>query len=288
MGTFIGHALPGAFFIIVSIWWIIQFVYTKIVLDNGRQRPRSRLMYCLHRVPIEGSLIVFGGVVGFIGEMMYPAPKWTLIDSEGHWKHQVEWQHVTMYTYFALYGGIMVMGRSCVPSVAGKYEKAFGALAFAVEGFLFHFHTHGRSDLDVQLHTMLVVAIFICFLSTSAEVWRPKDTLVELIRILFTLVQGTWFWHVGIVLYIPPGGEPWDPEDHLNVMFTTVMFTWHILVDMLVLFFFYGITKLALKMCGFSSVRYSQMSNGPEEHEVKLLGNNTEAGNHLLGGSESD
>ena len=287
MGTFIGHALPGAFLIVLSIWWIIQYAYTRIALDNGRLRPRSRCLYALHRLPVEGALIVFLAVVGFIAEMMYPAPKWTMIDSEGKWKHQVEWQHVTMYTYFGIYGAVCVMARTCIPS-ASKFEKPFGALAFFIEGFLFYFHTHGRNDLDIHIHLMLVVAIFICFLATLGEVWYKDDQLFYLIRVVFTLLQGTWFWHVGIVLYWPPGGETWDPEDHLNVMFTTVFFTWHLAIDMLILLFVYGITALILKACGFSSVRYSQMNNGQEEIEVKLLSNNKEAGNHLLAGSDSE
>lgn len=287
MGTFLGHAAPGFFFILISIWWMMQFAYTKLALDNGRQRPRSRLMYLMHRLPLEGSVIVLGGIGGFIGEMMYPAPKWTLIDSEGHWKNQVEWQHVTMYTYFGLYGAVMILARTCLPAAA-KFEKPFGALAFAIEGFLFFFHTHGRDDLDVSLHLMLVVAIFVCFLSAAGEVWKPEEPLLPLIRMVFTLLQGTWFFHIGIVLFRPPSGEPWDPEDHLNVMFTTVMFTWHLLFDMLILLFVYGLTALVLRICGHTSVRYSQMSNGPEEMEVKLLRNNTESANHLLGGSDSE
>ncbi|XP_072177624.1 transmembrane protein 45B-like [Diadema setosum] len=286
MGTFIGHAAPGAFFIVFSIWWMIQYAYTRVALDNGRQRPRSRILFILHRLPVEGTFIVLCAIGGFIGEMMYPAPKWTLIGSDGNWKHPNEWQHCTMYTYFGIYGAVNIMARTCLPAAA-PFEKVFGALAFAIEGMLFFFHTHGREELDVQLHFLLVIAIFACFLTTAAEVWRKEDRLLPLFRFVFTMLQGTWFWHVGIVLYWPPSGEQWDQDSHLNLMFTTVMFTWHLLIDMLVLLFVYGCTSLILRVCGLSSVRYSQMNNGPEEMEVKLLGNK-DAGNHLLAGSDSE
>ncbi|XP_001187085.3 transmembrane protein 45B-like [Strongylocentrotus purpuratus] len=264
MGSFGGHAVPGGFFIIVAIWWIIQYAYSIVVLDNCRQRPRSRVMYCLHRAPLEAGLIVFAGIAGIGVEMAYSEPVLVLVDKDGLWQNDVEWGHCSMYLYFGLYGFVKILGSTCVPSAA-KFEHALGALAYAVEGFLFYYHTHGRSPLEIHLHSMLVFAIFVCFLAAAAEVWSREDILIRLIRILFTLVQGTWFFHLGIVLYKPPSGEPWDGEDHLNVMFTTVMFTWHILIGMLVLFLVYGITKLTLKACGFSSVKYSQMSNGRYE-----------------------
>lgn len=34
------------------------------------------------------------------------------------------------------------------------------ALALATEGYLFFFHTHGRQELDVRLHLLLVIAIW--------------------------------------------------------------------------------------------------------------------------------
>ncbi|XP_063965642.1 transmembrane protein 45B-like [Lytechinus pictus] len=275
MGSFGGHAVPGGFFIIVAIWWIIQLAYTTAVLDNGRKRPRSRLMQCLHRAPIEAGLIIFGAVAGIVVEMAYSEPILVLIDKNGEWQNDVEWGHCSMYLYFGLYGFVKTIGATCVPSVA-RYEQAFGALAYSVEGFLFYYHTHGRSPLDIHLHSMLVFAIFVCFLSAAGEIWNPDDILIRLIRILFTLVQGTWFWHLGIVLYRPPSGEVWDGEDHLNIMFTTAFFTWHILIGMLVLFVIYCSTKLVLKSCGISTVQYSETCNGREELEIKLLGNTSD------------
>jgi hypothetical protein len=48
-------------------------------------------------------------------------------------------------------------------------------------------------------------------------------------RVLCTLLQGTWFWQIGFVLY-PPTDSPaykWDPNDHSAMMLITASFVWH-------------------------------------------------------------
>lgn len=92
-------------------------------------------------------------------------------------------------------------------------------------------------------------------------------------RVLSTLWQGTWFWQVGFVLYLPPGGEEWDQDSMGNAMLTTASFTWHLLADMFVLLVVYASTSIVLKVTGKAAVKYSLMEGDEEEIEVKLLRN---------------
>ncbi|XP_033633399.1 transmembrane protein 45B-like [Asterias rubens] len=266
MGTWPGHALPGGFFIVFAIWWMIQFTYEKVALDNGRLKPGTRILRVLHRLPIEGITIMCAGIIGFIAEMMYPIPKWTLIGSDGQFKHPAEWQHCTMYTFFSMYGLVTILSKTCMPH-AEKYTKVFGALAFFIEGMLFHFHTHGRPGLDVHLHNLLVIAIGFCVLLSVCEIWHPKDERIRIMRYTSTLLQGTWFFQVGTILYWPPSGEPWDEEDHINMMFITVAFAWHLLFDIIIMVIVYGVVGMILRMTGTMGVRYRPMKNGLEEIE---------------------
>ncbi|XP_071948486.1 transmembrane protein 45B-like [Antedon mediterranea] len=257
MGTFLGHAAPGSFFFCFSVFWIIQLSYH----DNGpSQHNKSALMRRIGRLPIEGIVIVIFGIVGVIGEMSYPSNKLVLIGSDGEFHSSVEWQHSTMYTYFALYGLIMALGRSFLPSLK-NYEKIFGALAFFIEGLLFYYHVHHREELDVHIHILLVLSIFGCFASVLGEVFSNENRTFVLMRILFTMLQGTWFWMVGIVLYNPPSGEPWDQDDHKNVMFVTVAFTWHLLIDMFLLLVIYGIFALVFRSFSSNKTKYASMRN---------------------------
>jgi hypothetical protein len=61
-----------------------------------------------------------------------------------------------------------------------------------VEGFLFHFHLHGRDDIDIHVHTLLVYAIIFCVLAGVWEFNRPNQILATYARIASTLLQGAW------------------------------------------------------------------------------------------------
>ena len=51
---------------------------------------------------------------------------------------------------------------------------------------------------------------------------------VALARAYSVLLQGTWFWQAGFVLYSPlPGAVPWRQDDHEQMMVVTMMFAWH-------------------------------------------------------------
>ncbi|XP_038065369.1 transmembrane protein 45B-like [Patiria miniata] len=269
MGTFAGHALPGSFFILFSIWWMIQYAYEQIALDNGRQQPRGRIMRTLHRLPIEGITVVLAGFIGFIAENMYPSPKWGIFDKDGNFAYTHVWQHCEMYTFFALYGLADILSKTCMPK-AEKYTKILGSLAFFVEGLLFHFHTVGRTTIDTHLHNLLVYAIAACVVLTLAEAFYPKEGRFRALRCVAVLLQGTWFFQVGTVLYWPPSGKPWDDEDMANLMFLTEAFAWHLLVDILLMLMVYGISCLVLKKTGLTAVHYRKMNGIADGEDIEF------------------
>ena len=62
----------------------------------------------------------------------------------------------------------------------------------------------------------LFYTITACILSTILEMRYPKQVLAALGRVGFTMLQGSWFYQVGFILY-PPWGPKWDQEDHSQV-----------------------------------------------------------------------
>lgn len=292
MGTFIGHAVPGAFFIVFAIWWMVQHAYKQIALDNGRLRPRNRLLRILSRYPCEGIVITFFAVCGVFGEQMYPVPKWSIIDGNGQFQHPNEWQHCTMYTYFGLYGFNSILSQTCLPS-SKAYQHLIGALAFFIEGLLFYFHTHGREPLDVHIHELLVIAVWLCAFTTLAESFKPDDVRLSVMRMTFTLFQGTWFWQVAIILYNPMSGEPWEQDNHKNMMFITVSFAWHLIIDMAIMFGVYGIVNMIVRATGNAATKYSSMHDDRRHSledgmEVKMGLLSKETGNHIDADDDDD
>lgn len=83
------------------------------------------------------------------------------------------------------------------------------------------------------MHVLLTYAIFGCMISGCLEFYNPRQILFTYGRILFTALQGTWFYHIGFVLY-PPGGKHlflnWDRCNHDHVSLTTMIFCWHVMI----------------------------------------------------------
>jgi len=74
----------------------------------------------------------------------------------------------------------------------------------------------------------LFYLIVACVVSTLAEMFQNKTVMPALCRVFFTLLQGTWFIQVGLILYPLPGMEKWDQDDHMQMMKVTMIFTWHV------------------------------------------------------------
>ncbi|XP_070541293.1 transmembrane protein 45B-like [Ptychodera flava] len=285
MGTFEGHALPGSFFLVFSIWWTIKYSYRFIQKSsnpasrrrktenssNGKWTRRIGRVRGLPAEFYEGLIIAGMCLVGFICEQSWPYKKWEMFshtDPNHRFVNGAEWQHCTMYVFFGIYGSVLVMARTCVPGLQA-YEMLFLALSYFVEGLFFYFHVHGRTPLDISVHYMLVIGVAVSTLCAVVEIWKKDDVLLPFVRVGFTMVQGTWFWQVGFMLY-PLNGGHWDEDNHANVMFATMAFCWHIAAAIFVMAGIYGIVSLCLRTRGVYSVPYANVN---EEVEVGLMNN---------------
>lgn len=150
-------------------------------------------------------------------------------------------QHSTMYTAFIIGSivEIMLYHRFDLPA---RIEYILGAVGFMVEGFLFANHLHGKDALDIQVHSFLLHAIYGCVIFSLLETWKPNEVILTYGRITCTILQGTWFFQAGFVLY-PPSKDPswqWDKNDHSQMMIITASFIWHL---------FFIIIGLIIEIC---------------------------------------
>ncbi len=228
MGSFGGHALPGSFFIVFAVWWTVKIFcrYYKSLTVGGLPFKSSMTFKCsclcgrLKHWEVEGALKVFFTVVGGTIELITAY-------KDGKFTHIGNGQHATMFFFFMMSGVIDLLVHHKVPLPKG-IEYVIVTLALVVEGFLFMFHLHGRTSLDVMIHTFLLYAIYGNILGFLVEMYFRHNVLAALVRAFFTFLQGTWFWQVGFILYNPSTtAVPWDKEDHEQMMVATMMFTWH-------------------------------------------------------------
>ncbi|XP_056271350.1 transmembrane protein 45A [Pseudoliparis swirei] len=247
MGSFQGHVLPGSFFLLAAVWWAGKCSLWRASRRSkslGSTRLASRTSQRRLEVA-EGAVVLFFSFVGMLAEQFAAGgPRLRLYDSS-HWEQLMNWQHATMYLFFGLAGAVALVVHT-TEATPLALDRLMLAVAFFNEGFLFFFHLHGRSPLDVHVHHLLLFAIFGAALVAFLEVFHRGNAALELLRCSLTLLQGSWFWQIGFVLY-PPSGPAWDLEDHDNVMFVTMCFSWHLAVALLLVSAVYWTVSCAVR-----------------------------------------
>lgn len=201
MGTLLGHVVPGTFFIIFPIWWGFSLPIKYYQIYHSRQVLiyRSTTTFpCIcglttGRISMESSLKFFCAIIGILGEFLtgftysynetFQRSTWTFSENNS--------QHITMFFAFALASFIEILVHRKYLLLDGV-EFLANIIAFGIEGFLFHFHLHGRDPIDIHVHTLLVYAIIICLLTAIWEYNRPHQIMATYARTAATLLQGVW------------------------------------------------------------------------------------------------
>ncbi|KAM4544586.1 transmembrane protein 45B [Odontesthes bonariensis] len=263
MANFGGHAIPGTFFLLYGFWLTVKHTlqhYWRTRQPKGRQLMPpffKRMDY------LEGGLKIFAAFVGIMVEQfVVDGPHARLYDRENDsWVKLMNWQHSTMYLFFGISGIALVTSTSCrlVPVGVDRLALSF---ALFVEGFLFYFHVHARPPLDAHIHSLLLVAVFGGSASTMLEVFKRDNLVLELLRACLFILQGSWFYQIGFVLY-PLRGPEWDLNLHANIMFITMCFCWHLAVALL------------LVACASSAVWYTVTRFSEKGHDVEIGMRNT-------------
>lgn len=241
MGGLRGHVFPGTMFVSFSIWWLIGEVLQKGRKggnpSSSRRKTRSvafqPMWYlcpgpAISKIPVEPMTKVILSVIGVLVELPFTNSA-TLYDVHGEFmaKNLPNYGHATMYCFFGLSGVVdLVMWYKVLP-LPPRFDYLVLSLAFWMEGLLFFFHLHRRSELNARLHTILYITAF-----TTAAVFVLAVISDEILLYMGFLkpyllsLQGNWFFQITFVLF---GQNPWK-SNHSNVEFATILFSFHILV----------------------------------------------------------
>lgn len=232
MANFKGHALPGSFFLLFGLWWSVKYPLRQC-WRRGKPQGQSRLPLFFNRLDlVEGALKIFFAFVGIMAEQFVPDGPHAHLYTADSWVKLMNWQHSTMYLFYGISGIADVLSTSSLPVPQGL-DRLGLSLALFVEGFLFYFHLHGREPLDVHVHSLLLVAVFGGAASTLLEVFMRDQLVLELVRSSLAILQGSWFYQIGFILY-PLSGPEWDQTLHDNQMFVTMCYCWHYAMALLI------------------------------------------------------
>ncbi|KAL4677195.1 hypothetical protein H8957_008260 [Semnopithecus entellus] len=275
MGNFRGHALPGTFFFIMGLWWCTMSTLKYIFKKQKRTcYLGSKTLFCRLEI-LEGIIIVGMALTGMAGEQFVPGgPYLMLYDyKQGHWNQLLGWHHFTMYFFFGLFGVANILCFT-ISSLPVSLTKLILSNALFVEAFIFYNHTHGREILDIFVHQLLVLVIFLTGLVAFLEFLVRNNVLLELLRSSLILLQGSWFFQIGFVLYPPSGGPAWDLVDHENILFLTICFCWHYAVTILIVGMNYAfitwLVKSRLKRLCSSEVGLLKNAEREQESEEEM------------------
>ncbi|KAH8030948.1 hypothetical protein HPB51_012416 [Rhipicephalus microplus] len=195
------------------------------------------------RICFEGIAKIVTCSIGVMGEVAKAF-------EHGHFTEMGNAQHVSMYLFYLLSGLVDVM-TNCGFPFPPHTDYVTLLLAVTVEGLLFYFHLHGRPHLDVLVHTLLVYTVAAEAACIIAEMCRPRSVFASLGRAYFCLLQATWFWQVGFILYSPlPAHPAWDVHSHMDMMLAASVFTWHMMALLLYIGALGFVACAAYRMCG--------------------------------------
>lgn len=274
MANFKGHALPGSFFLVFGLWWSVKY---PLRYFNNRIKGKCRNNKCYQRLElIEGIMKAVFALIGMLAEQFVPdGPHMHLVSGEEHsWVKLMNWQHTTMYLFYGL-SGIVDILTYCPLNVPLGLDRLSLALAVFIEGLLFYFHVQNRPPLDQHIHSLLLIAVFGGSISIMIEVFLRDNIVLEMFRSSLSILQGSWFWQIGFVLY-PLGGAPeWDQKDHGNIMFITMCFCWHYAVSLLIISANYTMVYWCLRrnkgLAGNMTIGIKKLNPNKQELQAALL-----------------
>ncbi|KAF3834627.1 hypothetical protein F7725_027185 [Dissostichus mawsoni] len=176
---------------LAGVWWTVKHSLCFSSRRNKSLRTSSRVAQRRLEV-IEGGAVLLCSVVGMLLEQFAAqGPALQLFDSSQH-----HWMFLMNWQHSTMY----------------LFFSLWAAVSLIVQ-------SSEAAPLALD-RLMLAVAFF-----------NEGNLVLELLRCTLTLLQGSWFWQIGFVLY-SPHGQVWDQSDHNNVMFVTMCFSWHLAVAM--------------------------------------------------------
>nr|CDS29925.1 Transmembrane protein 45B [Hymenolepis microstoma] len=244
MGTFAGHALPGSFFLIFGIWGIffqLKKYYRRKKYELGFSNRRDPVyknqmttpiqccqVGCCGRkeFPLDSYLKAVFCAIGITGEIYTGF-------NNGVFKYTGNLQHSTMFAMFMLSGIFEVLNFYQIFRLPNCTNYFLSFLAITAELILFAFHLHGRTPTDIYVHTILIYALIILLAVGLCEATFSHSILAGLVRNLLIIVQGSWFWQVGAILYPPLTALPrFDELAIESIPRVTNIFIWHIIITL--------------------------------------------------------
>ncbi|XP_075397549.1 transmembrane epididymal protein 1-like [Tenrec ecaudatus] len=255
MGKFNGHFCPGLYLFCYGLYQTI--VVSKAVIFNDsllcpRHPPGNKERWAmLWKISYGGLLKVVTGSILTAYVVLCLDDGMVLMNKQvpPRFMYPKEWQHLTMFILLALNGCVDILSKNLLPQRSVALELGVRILAFHVLLLLLVSHTQGTAGVELQVHSLLVLVVFLLLLVLTAELWAPDTGRLWLMEAFLFLTMGSWLMQAGFILFKPVSGYPWQDDDMSDIMFVTTFFCWHVMVNASCLLGIYGFSSLWYGHC---------------------------------------
>ncbi|XP_070252680.1 transmembrane epididymal protein 1-like [Myotis yumanensis] len=279
MGTFIGHVYPGLFLFSYGLYQAI--VVSKAVIFNDSRPnpscpPRNKGRWAkLWEISYRGLLKIVTGSILIAYENSCIKGGLVLMNREMPPRFMLpkQWQHLTMFILLTLNGCVDVTSKNLLPQRCVLLEKGALVLIFYVLLMLLVSHVQDSTGVELQVHSLLILVVFLLMLMFTVELWTPNAFHLSMIETFLFLMMGSWLMQAGFILYRPVTGYPWQDDDISDIMFVTTFFCWHVMINALCLLGIYGVFSFwhhcyspRLKLTGSKKAPHYANTEGPAYH----------------------
>ncbi|XP_028631618.1 transmembrane epididymal protein 1A [Grammomys surdaster] len=275
MGDFIGHISPGLFLVFYGLYQAI-IVSRAVILNDSLLYPSylsknkgkwARLWQIVHagwlKIVIGSLLIVYE--INCVEEGLTFMTK----GMPPRFMYPKEWQHLTMFILLTLDGCIEVVSKTVLRQRSVVLERGATVLGVYVLLLLLVSHVKDSSGVELQVHSLLILVVFLLMLVLTAQLWSPEMLHLWMIETFLFLIMGSWLIQAAFILFRPVSGFPWDDDDISDIMFVTTFFCWHVMINALCLLGIYGISSFwhrcyspSLKLMGSKETLHHKSSSG--------------------------
>ncbi|KAM7053470.1 transmembrane epididymal protein 1-like [Molossus nigricans] len=276
MGKFNGHLYPGLYLFSYGLYQA-TVVFKAIIVNDSLLCPscpfKNKGMWArLWEISYGGWVKVVTGSILTVYVVICLDDGMVLMNRKqlSRFMYPKEWQHLTMFILLTLNGCVDVTSKNLLPQRCVILEKGTLLLIYCVLLMLLVSHVQGSTGVEQRVHSLLIVVVFQLMLVLAVELWAPNAFLLSLIETFLFLMMGSWLMQAGFILYRPVTGYPWQDDDVRDIVFVTVFFCWHVMINALCLLGIYGISSFwhrcyspSLKMTGSKEAPYHASTEGP-------------------------
>ncbi|CAH8494310.1 unnamed protein product [Schistosoma turkestanicum] len=246
-GLFLSYNYLGSYLLCLALWWWIQALkqcYSKLAKNPINEKYTASISYGLchyKRIHIhEGFVKLICCIIGLIVEWF------TLKYGRHH-----EYAQFPFYTAFLTAALLDLCIGTIIIAPPKGFDYIMHALPFFIHGYCLRAQSYDQPPLTETCRLLISYWAVITGLSILCEMLFNQSLIWTCIKCFSVQLHATWICQVGYLLNSPftPVEKLWKEDDHAAVMYTVIIFVWHMFFNMIVLF---GLLILVAKYYGVS------------------------------------